>query len=179
MLYKDLDLKINQDVKYTIINNKEIQVKQYLPIKDKNDLIEIALQKSKENNVYNEIKLDMYFNLNIVMLYTDLVFTPEELEDEMKLYDELQSNDVFLSVIGAMREEEYDSLLDYLKIMKEANETHDRSAAAMLKTFTQDLPKNAAAAADIMNNFNKEDYSEVINFAEAANGNRPIPLVED
>ena len=179
MLYKDLDLKINQDVKYTIINDKEIQVKQYLPIKDKNDLIEIALQKSKENNVYNEIKLDMYFNLNIVMLYTDLVFTPEELEDEMKLYDELQSNDVFLSVIGAMREEEYDSLLDYLKVMKEANETHDRSAAAMLKTFTQDLPKNAAAAADIMNNFNKEDYSEVINFAEAANGNHPIPLVED
>ena len=32
----------------------------------------------------------MYFNLNIVYLYTNLIFTEEERKDEEKLYDELK-----------------------------------------------------------------------------------------
>ena len=174
MKYSDLKLKRKDNVGIAIVNDKEIKVLQYLPISDKIDLIQIALQKSLENGIYNDLKLDMYFNLYIVYMYTDLEFTDEEKADEFKLYDELQSNDVILSVIGAMDEDEYNSLLNYLQTIEHSHSIYNRSTASILNAFIQDMPKNAAAAANIVDNFDAKKYQQVIDFAKAANGNRPI-----
>lgn len=175
MKYSDLKLKINTETSIVKIDdNTEIEVLQYLPIEDKIDLIQIALQKSLENGIYNEIKLDMYFNLYIIYMYSNLEFTDEEKEDEFKLYNELQSNDIIAHVIAGMDEGEYDSLLDYLKMMQVNNESYKKSAAALLQTFIQDMPKNATAAAEIVDNFDKDKFKNVIEFAKSANGDRPI-----
>ena len=175
MKYSDLNLKTKTNTTIAKINdNIEIEVLQYLPIEDKIDLIQIALQKSKENGIYNELKLDMYFNLYIIYMYTNLEFADEEKADEFKLYDELQSNDIIARVIGAMNEDEYDNLIDYLNNMREDYDIYNTSAAALLQTFIQDMPKNAAAAAEIVDSFDEDKYKRVANFARAANGNRPI-----
>jgi len=44
MLYKDLGLKTNDQVKTISIQGKDINIIQYLPILQKNDLVQIALQ---------------------------------------------------------------------------------------------------------------------------------------
>ena len=175
MKYSDLNLKTKTETSIVKIDdNTEIEVLQYLPIEDKIDLIQIALQKSLENGIYNEIKLDMYFNLYIVYMYSNIEFTDEEKEDEFKLYNELQSNDIIAHVIAGMEDGEYDCLLDYLKTMQESNEIYRTSVAALLQTFIQDMPKNAAAAANIVENFDENKYKRVVDFAKSANGNRPI-----
>ena len=174
MKYSDLNFKLDTDYNIAKIGNAEIKVLKYLPILDKIDLIQIALQKSLENGIYNEMKLEVYFNLYLVYMYTDLEFTDEEKEDEFKLYDELNCNNVFISVIGAMEDDEYENLIKDLEMMQEKNEEYRRSTAALLQSVIQDLPKNAAAAADIVDNFDKEKYKNVIDFAKQANGNRPI-----
>lgn len=181
MKYSDLNLKTNIKTNIAKIGDIEIEVLEYLPIRDKIDLIQLALQKAEEDGVYNDMKLDMYFNLYLIYMYTNLEFTDEEKEDEYTLYDELQSNNIIISVIGAMDENEYDALIEYLKIMKDTNVQYNLSAAAMLQTFVQDMPKNAAAAAEIMNSFDENKYREIATFAEAANAGRPISstLVED
>lgn len=172
MKYSDLNLEINTNTIIADVNGKEVEVLQYLPMQDKIDLIEVALQKSLENGIYNEMKLDMYFNLYIVYMYTNLEFTDEEREDEYKLYDELQSNDVITSIIGCMEEGEYDCLLDYLKTMQEAHEMYRGSAASLLQTFVEDMPKNAEAAKNIVDNFDPEKYKAVVDFVKAANNGR-------
>ena len=175
MKYSDFNLKINKETNIVAIDdNTEIEILQYLPIEDKIDLIQIALQKSLENGIYNEIKLDMYFNLYLVYMYSNIEFTDEEKENEFKLYNELQSNDIISHVIAGMEEGEYDCLLDYLNVMKEANDTYRRSAAALLQTFIQDMPRNAAAAAEIVNNFDENKYKRVIDFAKSANAGRSV-----
>ena len=174
MNYKDLNLKINKNINIAKIGDLEIEVLQYLPIEDKIDLIQIALQKSEENGIYNEMKLDMYFNLYIVYMYSNLEFTDEEKANEFDLYNELWSNNVIIAIIGAMEDSEYNSLLDYLESMKRANVKYRNGAAALLQTFIQDMPKNAAAAAEIVNNFDQNKYKQVVDFAKAANGNRPL-----
>lgn len=174
MKYSDLNLKTNTKTNIAMINGKEVEVLEYLPMEDKIDLIQIALQKSLENGIYNEMKLDMYFNLYLVYMYTNLEFTDEEKADEFTLYNEMQSNNVIIGVIGAMDDGEYDSLVDYLKIMQCNNEHYRNSAAAMFQTFVQDMPKNAAAAAEIVDNFDKEKFKNVVDFAKSANGNRPL-----
>ena len=174
MKYSDLELKVKKDTSTIKIKDKEIEVLQYLPIEDKIDLIQIALQKSFENGTYNELKLDMYFNLYIVYMYTNLEFTDDEKADAYTLYNELQSNDVIVSVIGAIDESEYDNLLDYLKTMQQSYVQYKQSAAALFQTFIQDMPKNAQAAAEIVDSFDKEKYTNVVDFARNANGGRPI-----
>ena len=152
----------------------EINVKEYLPASDKIDLIQIALQKSEEDGIYNEIKLDMYFHLNLIYLYTDIEFSIEDREDEMQLYDILESNDIINQVIACIPEEEYNSLKEYLVAMEESYLTYKNTAAAVLTKIIQDLPKNAAAAKEIVDSFDPSKYQAVADFATAANGGRNI-----
>jgi len=172
MKYSDLNLSINNDTVTTQTPFGDIEVRKYLPVEDKIDLIEIALQKSEENGIYNEMKLAMYFNLYIIYMYTDLEFTDEEKADEYKLYNELESNNIIISVLGAL--DEYEELFHYLNIMKDIKMKYKTSAAAMVQTFIQDMPRNAAAMSEIVDNFDKEKYKEVVEFAKYANGGRPI-----
>ena len=64
--------------------------------------------------------------------------------------------------------------------MREAQDTYENSAAGIIKMFSQDLPKNAAEAAELLKNVDLDKYEQVNKFAEAANGGRPVPtLVEN
>lgn len=186
MNYKDLNLSINQDVfkldtdqnDYKITTGTgDIFIKKYLPIKDKKDLVEITLQKAEQaDGTYNEILIDMYFNLHLVYLYTDIVFTDEDREDEMKLYDELESSGTLERILDKIPDEEYNTLMDYLKAMRKEASCYKHSAAAMVQKLIVDLPKNMREVADILKDIDLEKYQETINFAQHANGNRPIPL---
>ena len=72
--FASMKLKINDKVNEFDFNGFKIEVQQYLPIEDKIDLVQIALQMSEEDGIYNEALLDMYFNLYIVFLYTNISF---------------------------------------------------------------------------------------------------------
>ena len=174
MLYKDLNLKVKDQIETISIQGQDINVFQYLPVRDKNDLVQIALQNSRENGVINEIKLEIYFNIYIVYFYTDLVFSDEEKADPGQLYDELQSNGILTRILGAINQDEYNNLVDYLEKMRAAQDAYENSAAGVIKMFIQDLPKNATEAADLLKNVDLNKYEQVNKFAEAANGGRPI-----
>ena len=174
MLYKDLNLKVKDQVETISIQGQDINVLQYLPVRDKNDLVQIALQNSRENGVINEIKLEIYFNIYIVYFYTDFIFSDEEKADPGQLYDELQSNGILTRILGAMNENEYNNLVDYLERMRTAQDTYENSATGIIKMFIQNLPKNAAEAAEILKNVDLSKYEQVNRFTEAANGGRPI-----
>ena len=176
MLYKDLNLKVKDQIETISIQGQDINVLQYLPVRDKNDLVQIALQNSRENGVINEIKLEVYFNMYIVYFYTDLVFEDEEKADPSQLYDELQSNGILTRILGAMDENEYDYLVDYLDKMRKAQDAYENSAAGIIKMFIQDLPKNATEAAELLKDVDLSKYEQVNKFAEAANSGRPIPM---
>ena len=171
MNFSDLQLTSVSD---TIKLENGIQITKYLPLSDKLDLVQIALQKSEEDGVYNEILLDAYFHLNIIYLYTNLQFSQEEREDELALYDILEANGIINMVLANMDENEYHMLEDYVQEMKQEKLLYGNSAAAVLRGIIRDLPKNAAAAKEIVDSFDQNKYQEVINFATAANGGRNI-----
>ena len=76
--YANLKLKTKYEIKTFNFNNTEIEVKQYLPIEDKYDLVMITLQKAEENGIYNALKLDMYIHLHLVYMYTNLSFIEKQ-----------------------------------------------------------------------------------------------------
>ena len=169
--FANLKLKVNNEVNtFQFGENKtKIEVLKYLPIEDKNDLIHIALQNAEEDGIYNDILLEMYFNLYIIYFYTNINFTDKQKEDPAKLYDQMQSNGLITSVIEAMDNDEYANLLTSLEVIRDANLTYKNTAGAVLQTIIQDLPRNAAAAAEIVNNWNPENFKEVQRLAQLAN----------
>ena len=93
--YANMKLKTNTSVNTFDFCEQKIEVLKYLPAQDKYDLLMITLQKSLEGNVYNAFKLNLYFELNLVYMYTNISFTDKQREDELKLYDTLKSNGFF------------------------------------------------------------------------------------
>ena len=172
--FASLKLKTNSETKEVKIGDATIEIKQYLPISDKKDLVQITLQKAEENGVYNEVLLDMYFALNIIYLYTNLTFTDKQREDEAKLYDMLESNNIIDMVLAALPEGEYDQLKNYIYEERYNIMEYKNTAGAVLQSIIQDLPKNAAAAKEIVDSFDKSKYQAVVDFATAANGGRNI-----
>lgn len=167
--FAKMNLKVANKTIPVSIAGAEIQVLDYLPIEDYYDWIMISIQKSMENGVVNPIKLEMYFNLNMIYLLTNISFTEKQREDEAKLFNILDSNGVITAVARAssIYQDAYEICQEQVKKIEEYN----RSAAALLQKVIQDLPKNAEMAANIVNNFDKEKYQEAINFAKAV-GNK-------
>ena len=107
-------------------------------------------------------------------LYTDISFTEKQKEDETKLYDVLESNGLITEVIKNIPEEEYNKLFEYMDEIINMSLSYKSSAGALVSTFINDLPRQAEAAAKIIEQFDKNDFQQVLNFAKAANGGRDI-----
>ena len=172
--YANMKLKPVSTTHDFVFNGQTIKILDYLPIEDKYDLIMITLQKSLENGYYNPLKMDMYFHLNLIYLYTDINFTDKQKEDENKIYDSIKSNGLLDSFLENFNENEYNELFAILEDTKEEIMRYKYSTSALLQSVITDLPKQAEAVQKIIDNFDQEKYQNVINFAKAANGGRDI-----
>lgn len=172
--YSNMKLKIKKDIKEIEYNGNTIEVSQYLPIEDKYDLIMATLQKSEEVGYYNALKLDMYFHLHLVYLYTNISFTEKQKEDELKLYDSLKSNGLIDEIVKDIPDAEYNDLLYFMDKIIEDSFAYKTSVAGLANSIITDLPKQAEAAMKIVDQFDPNKFQAVKDFAKAANGGRDI-----
>lgn len=170
--FTNLKLKMNNEVKTFEFNDHTIEVKQYLNSNDKYDLIMVTLQKSEEDGIYNSFKLDLFFALNLVYMYTNLSFTEKQKEDEVKLYDLLKSSNFIDMMLDCIPEDEYNELLNAIETIAKEKMKYSTTAGAVIQKIISDLPKNAQAAMEIVNSFDKEKYKEVLSFAESVNNGK-------
>ena len=172
--YANMKLKTNTSTKTFEFGGQKVEVLQYLPAQDKYDLLMITLQKSLEDNIYNEFKLNLYFELHLVYMYTNISFTEKQREDEFKLYDTLKSNGFYEKFFQVINEDEYNELFEQLNAIKNASFKNKKSVAGLIGEFINDLPANAEAAAKIVESFDPEQFKAVVDFARYANGGRDI-----
>lgn len=174
MNFNELELKINDKVRILKFKNKDIKVKQYLPIQDKLNLIQIALQQSLDEGVYNDGLLTAYFHTYVVMFYTDLEFTEEEKQDVLTLFNLMDSENLIGSVIELIPQSEFGDLLEMLNNQQKNNMIFKQSAAYVIGQFIDALPSQMEKVGEIVNNFDPSKYQAVVDFATAANGGRNI-----
>ena len=172
MNFKDIKINTSNEYNTFIFNNQEVKVLKYLPIEDKFDLIMIALQKSIVEGIYNPIRLKVFFALNIVYLYTDIQFDVEERVNEGALYDNLEVSGFLSAMRDAMDPVEMLVLHDLFAECLQTEKEYRATAAAIISKLVDDLPKNADAAKEIVETFDKEKYAEVMNFAKAINNGK-------
>ena len=154
--YADLGLKNVSSPKTIKIGDTEVKVLQYLPSADKYDLVDITVQKAVEDGVVNPFKLDMYFHLHLVMMYTDIIFSSEDRLDDFALYDALMTNDVINLVVNAMDEDEYTSLFTMVEELSNSVAEYKQSVAGMLNNLMQIIPEQASKLQEAIENTDKD-----------------------
>lgn len=173
--FSNLNLKMTDEVfTYDFTPEVKIEIKKYLPIEDKYDLISIAMQNSYENGHFNNLKLDMYFHLYLVYMYTNLEFTDAQKDNPTKLYDVLYSNGLIDQIITRMDSEEYDYLIGMIGKEVDKAEKYNNTIASVINNFINELPVNAEKAKETIEQFDPEAFKNVFAFVKAANGDRPI-----
>lgn len=155
--FASLKLKLNEEVKTLKIEDKEIEIKQYLPLKDKYLLVKVALEQAFEDGVCNELLLTAYLELYTIFLYTNLTFTDKQKEDEMKLYDLLSCNGIIEKVFELIPESETSFIYDAIENIKAHQMCYMSSVAAGIKDFTQSFPKEIEKATGMIEELNDGD----------------------
>ena len=156
--YKDIDFNksISKENKIINFNGSEIQIVNYLSANDKYDLIMITLQKAFEKGIYNEYKLKVYFDLHLIYMYTNIVFTAEDRADEVGLYDTLNRSGLLQMVKEQIGEEELNSLWSDMKIVEAKLYDYKGSLLTFLTEAIENLPQKAEKAMETLNQMDPE-----------------------
>ena len=134
-----LGLKVNQDVKNIEFNKQTIEVKQYLPINEKLELISSVINSgADENNFSNPVKENVFLTLEILYHYTNINFTDKQKEDPVKLYDLVVSSGLVNKVTDLIPEEELDEVINGVAQSVKAIYAYRNSILGILESISQD-----------------------------------------
>ena len=136
--FTKLGLKPNNEIQTIEFNEQTIEVKQYLPVEEKLELITKVLELSHDsNNFSNPVKVSVYTTLEIIEKYTNVNFTEKQKENPTKLYDLLVGNGFAAAVIKAIPELEYDEILTGIKQTIKSVYKYQNSVLGILDTVSQ------------------------------------------
>lgn len=137
--FTKLSLKRKNEVKTITINNNQIEIKQYLPVNEKLDLIARVINGAHDqNNFPNPIKIEVIGTLEMIMAYTNISFTEKQKEDIPKLYDLLEENGIIKDIISQIPEDEYNFIIDGINKTVDAVYAYNNSVLGILESVSQD-----------------------------------------
>ena len=112
--FTKLGLKKNEDVEIVEWNEQKIEVKQYLPIEDKLNLITAIIQNSiDDNGYYNPAKIYVNTIIEMINFYTNISFTEKQKTDIAKTYDLMVSSGFSAKIFVAINPYEYNKFSIY------------------------------------------------------------------
>ena len=145
------DLNLNDDILEPIkiqLGDKEVFVKQYLPMEEKINLIEQVMNASGEATFANPLKIEVFLNLAIIENYTNLGIDADK---PLETYDYLESHGVFMSVIKVIPTSEYKGLLTFLEESIKNFYAYKNSALGIMETISTDYSNLSLDAEEIQN----------------------------
>lgn len=134
-----LGLKKNDEIKTFDWNEQIIEVKQYLPVEKKLELIGKVIELAHdENNFSNPLKVKVYFMLCVIEFYTNINFTEKQKEDVPKLYDLINGSELSNAIIANIPKQEFCELKRGLDDTIEAFYKYRNSILGILENISQD-----------------------------------------
>lgn len=134
-----LRLAKDNSIKTIEYNEKTIEVKQYLPIEDKMELIATIVNNSADdNNYYNPCRLEIYTITEMILAYTNISVTDKQKEDIYKLYDVFVSSDLGIEILNTIPEEERQFVLGSVEALTESIYKYKNSAMGIFESIATD-----------------------------------------
>lgn len=165
VMFNDLYLEENKEVQIFTYKGKTIEVKQYLPIEKKAELISYILNHAIDmrTNTFSPLRVSVYFMVGVVEWYSNITFEDTQLhENAPATYDLMKSDDFFNHFLTYMDEDEFDYLNKTMKKVLSDYETYANSFVGMLSTMNSDASNMNKEIEEIMNKIkNKEGLEEL------------------
>lgn len=142
--FSKLQAKVDGEVTKNFYRNlagEEVyyEVKHYLPIEEKLELVSRIINNSVDNNgFYNPMRVKLYMVLEVVFAYTNLSFTEKMKEDPFKLYDILVSTGIFTDIVDVIREKDWSEIQENVWSTIKNIYDYQNSAMGILDTLKTD-----------------------------------------
>lgn len=150
--FTKLGLKKNEDVEIVEWNEQKIEVKQYLPIEDKLDLVTKIINDSIDtNNFYNPAKIYIFTILNTILYYTNINLTEKQKEDVAKTYDLLVSSGLSVKIFEQINPYEYNQIKSWVLETVQSIYSYAQSVLGILETVNNDYKDADFNAEQIQN----------------------------
>lgn len=142
LTFSKLNLKINKDTKLATFNEQEIEVKQYLPVNDKLNMIAAVINGSAdEMKFYNVGKIEVLLALEVILNYTNITFTDKQKEDPTKIYDSVVSSGLYDLIVSEIPAFEMEWIENTLMDTVENIYKFNNSVMGILETVSRDYSK--------------------------------------
>ena len=139
--FSKLGLKTNQDIVNVEYNGQTIEVKQYLPMNDKLELVSSVIEdaaNSSELSFVNWGRVAVYTTIAIFEGYTNITFTEKQKEDPCKLYDLIAGCGLDSKIVEAIPAAEYNHTIKLINDTVTGFYTQKNSALGIIESITSD-----------------------------------------
>lgn len=138
--FSKLGLTKNQEVKILNWNEQNIEVRQYLPISEKLELISNVINFAHDGNANfaNPVQVEVFTGLELLYAYTNINFTDKQKEDPTKLFDLVKSSRLLDSVIMMIPVNEYTDLVTGVQNSITAIYAYQNSVMGVLDNISTD-----------------------------------------
>ena len=142
--FSKLEVKVcdsSNSLFYYNMKNEEIhyEVKYYLPVEEKMDMISRIINQSIDNNgFYNPMRVKIFTVLEVTYAYTNLSFTAKQKENVFKLYDQLISSGIFQDIKNAIWIEDWKEIEETIIKTIDNIYKYNNSVMGVLDTISND-----------------------------------------
>lgn len=153
-----LNLNKNTDVDTFDWNGQTIEVKCYLPIEDKLNLISDIINDSiDKNGYYNPARVYLHTINKMVLAYTNVSLTEKQKEDPKKLYDLFAGSGFSAAVFSNINPAEYQQIKSWVAETIHSIYEYKNSAAGILDIISTDYKDTTFDMEQLTNNISNPE----------------------
>lgn len=136
----DLSMRDTSINKIKINESIELEVKSYLPIDEKVNLIKFIVDGALDDSTgcFSPLRVEVYFAIAICRWYANIDFSFDNLVNISKVYDILETNSIIDNIIDVIPSDEMNFLNELVRDTINDIARYNSSAAGIIKAMTVD-----------------------------------------
>lgn len=145
------------------------KIKKYIPFQEKLELVDMVLQESDYEGIFEYGLQKMLTELYMVFYYTDIEFSIEDKTvNRSETYDVLKTSGILDEILDTIPKEEYILITQMVRTDTRRKENTRQSLGGIISAVINDLPKQAEAVGKIIDEFDEEKFEMIKKLAIGA-----------
>ena len=138
--FSKLGLKKTEEVEVIEWNEQKIEVKQYLPIEDKLDMITNIINQSADyNGYYNPARIYIFTILEMIDYYTNISLTEKQKADVFKTFDLFVNSGLSAAIFDKINPYEYNQIKSWVHELINSIYVYKNSVVGIMDTIKDEF----------------------------------------
>ena len=138
--FSKLGLKKTEEIEVIEWNEQKIEVKQYLPIEDKLDMIANIINQSADyNGYYNPARIYIFTILEMIDYYTNISLTEKQKADVFKTFDLFVNSGLSAAIFDKINPYEYNQIKNWVHELINSIYVYKNSVVGIMDTIKEDF----------------------------------------